>query len=75
MCPKPNETGSSLNKKSHVEDFPEKEQFKELFKSLTEQPDSQDRWIAYTYAVDLDPTLFNPKKELKLHFRKYIIYL
>jgi len=68
MCPKPNDTGgSSLSKKSHVEEFTEK--VTGLFQVLTEYPDPQDRWMSFTYLIDLDSTLFAPKKEIKLHMQ------
>lgn len=69
MCPKPIDTGSSLSKKSHVEDFPDSDQIKDLFKLLTEEPDPQDRWTSYTYPIDIDTTQFSPKKEMKLHLQ------
>lgn len=68
MCPKPNDTGgSSLSRKSHVEEFTEK--VTGLFQVLTEYPDVGNRWTSFTYAIDLDTSFFAPKKELKLHMR------
>lgn len=67
MCPKPTNVGSELNTKSHIEEFSEKIPL--LYQALTEYPDPQDRWISYTYPIDLDTTLFAPKKEIKLMMR------
>ncbi|KAF5269541.1 hypothetical protein FQA39_LY08730 [Lamprigera yunnana] len=68
MCPKPADAGgTSLSTKSHVEEFAEK--VSGLFQVLTEDPDPQNRWTSFTYAIDLDATLFAPKKEIKLHMQ------
>ncbi|KAF2901673.1 hypothetical protein ILUMI_04516 [Ignelater luminosus] len=67
MCPKPETGGTSLNKKSHVEEFSEK--VAGLFQVLTEDQDPQDRWTSFTYSIDLDATIFAPKKEIKLHMQ------
>lgn len=72
MCPKPNDTGSALSKKSHVEDFPDS--IPGLFNALTEKPDNLERWTSFTYPIDFDTTLFAPRKEMKLHFRKSIYF-
>lgn len=70
MCPKPNDTGSPLSKKSHVEEFPE--YVEGLFQALTVEPDSEQRWTTFTFPVDHDLEIFNPKpeKEIKYHLRK-----
>lgn len=68
MCPKAmDDGGGTLSSKSHVEDFAEK--VAGLFQVLTEAPDPQNRWTSFTYAIDLDATLFAPKKEMKLHMQ------
>ena len=59
MCPKPNNTGSALSKKSHVEDFTEP--YPSLFEALTAEPDTQKRWITVTFPVDFDLLSYQPK--------------
>ncbi|PSN48740.1 Protein twisted gastrulation [Blattella germanica] len=61
MCPKPNNTGSALSKQSHVEDF--SEPYPSLFEALTSEPDSQQRWITFTFPVDFDLASYRPKLE------------
>ncbi|KAK9708206.1 Twisted gastrulation (Tsg) protein conserved region [Popillia japonica] len=67
LCPKPNDTGVKLSKQSNIEDFPEK--MPELFKALTESPDSQDRWVSFTYPVDFDIAHIAPIKDYKLQLQ------
>ncbi|KAF7273515.1 twisted gastrulation BMP signaling modulator crossveinless [Rhynchophorus ferrugineus] len=64
MCPKPNATSSPLSKKSHVEDF--QETIPQLFRALTEGPDSLNRWNSTTFPIDIDVTHYANKKEMKL---------
>lgn len=71
MCPKPIEAGSSLSKKSHVEEFPEN--IPALFNAVTSHPDPEDRWTSFTYPIDLDISLFAPKKEVKFQIRKFLL--
>lgn len=68
LCPKQNNTGSALSKKSHVEDFSEKAPA--LFNALTAGEDAEGRWTSITFPVDFENLLFAPKKEIKLHLRK-----
>ena len=70
MCPKPNYTMNALSKKSHVEDL--HESIPNLFQALTAEPDSQQRWITFTFPVDFDIALFKPQleKEIKYKTRK-----
>lgn len=70
LCPKPNDTGAKLSKQSNIEDFTDK--VPELFKALTESPDSQDRWVSYTYPVDFDIAHIAPIKDYKLQLRKLL---
>ncbi|XP_022909253.2 protein twisted gastrulation-like [Onthophagus taurus] len=68
MCPKLNDTGLSLSKQSSIEDFQEK--VPGLFTALTEQPDPEDRWISYTFAIQFDPLQFAPStKDYKLQLQ------
>jgi hypothetical protein len=70
MCPKPNDTGSGLSKKSHVEIF--NEPVPALFSALMSEPDTQQRWIAFTFPVDFYTDPYRPKleKEFKYWTRK-----
>lgn len=68
MCPKPNDTGSLLSKKSHVEDI--SDAIPALFQALTVEPDPQLRWTTFTFPVDHDLTLYSPKPEMEM---KYIL--
>ncbi|KAG8233409.1 hypothetical protein J437_LFUL013402 [Ladona fulva] len=78
MCPRSNETngdaGSSLGRKSHVEEF--SETLPELFQALMSEPDAQQRWVTYTFPVDLDISpYFRPKlldKEIKFRTHRVI---
>jgi len=56
MCPKPNNTDSQLNKKSHVEDL--LEHTPELFAALTESCDEAHRWTLYTYPAHAGVSYF-----------------
>lgn len=73
MCPKPIDVGSSLNKKSHVEEFPES--IPGLFNALTSYPDQEGRWTSFTFPIDFDITLYALKKEIKLQLRKCFNYI
>ncbi|KAK6628749.1 hypothetical protein RUM43_002565 [Polyplax serrata] len=66
MCPKPNDTGNALSKKSHVEDF--QEPIPDLFQALMAEPDSLERWHTFTYPIDFDLSIYRPKieKEIKI---------
>ncbi|XP_046387154.1 twisted gastrulation protein homolog 1-A-like [Ischnura elegans] len=72
MCPKPNNTNGgtsgTLGHKSHVE--PYQDDMPELFQVLMSEPDPQQRWVSYTYAVEFELSpYFRPKlpeKEMKL---------
>ncbi|CAH0390063.1 unnamed protein product [Bemisia tabaci] len=55
ICPKPN---SSISVTSHVEDL--SESFPSLFQSLVSEPDSQQRWLTFTFPVDFDVSFFRP---------------
>ena len=70
MCPKPNDTGSALSKTSQVENF--NEPYPSLFEALTAEPDTQERWITFTFPVDFDVVSYRPKleKEYKYWTRK-----
>lgn len=72
MCPKPNDTESTLSRKSNVEDF--LEPVPGLFNVLTEYPDDQNRWNSTTFPIDIDTSLYGPKKEIKIHMRKALLY-
>ncbi len=65
MCPKPNNTASELSRKSHVEDLTEPTP--DLFAALTEDRDVLQRWLTFTFPVDLDVAIYKPKldKEIK----------
>ncbi|KAK7863519.1 hypothetical protein R5R35_004972 [Gryllus longicercus] len=67
MCPKPNDTGSALSKKSHVEEF--NDSYPSLFAALTTEPDPNNRWITYTYVnvIDRMPYVPDVHKSLELH--------
>lgn len=64
MCPKPNDTGTDLSRKSHVEDFDEV--VPQLFMVLTELPDPHKRWETKTFPVDMEFNHYEPKKEIKI---------
>ncbi|KAG5889348.1 hypothetical protein JTB14_012619 [Gonioctena quinquepunctata] len=64
MCPKPNDTGTALSRKSHVEDFDEG--VPALFSVLTEFPDIMQRWDSKTFPVDIEYNNYLPKKEIKI---------
>lgn len=66
MCPKPNDTGNALSKKSHVEDF--QDPVPDLFQALMTEPDTLDRWHTFTFPVDIDIAMYRPKfeKEIKM---------
>ncbi|XP_022201068.1 protein twisted gastrulation [Nilaparvata lugens] len=66
MCPKPNNTRNALSKKSHVEDLPEA--IPNLFQVLTAEPDSQQRWLTFTFPVDFDINIFRPKFEKEIKY-------
>lgn len=72
MCPKPNSTDNRLSRNSHVEDFIER--VPALFRSLTESPDTLNRWDTITYPVDYNFTHIGINKETKLLLRKLIFY-
>lgn len=73
MCPKPNNTGSSLSKKSHVEIF--SDPIPALFSALMSEPDTQQRWITFTFPVDFYMDPYRPKleKEFKYWTRKSLV--
>ena len=62
MCPKPNNTVSELSRKSHVEDLTEPTP--DLFAALTDDRDTLQRWLTFTFPVDLDIKIFK-NKEIK----------
>lgn len=68
LCPKQNDTGSSLSKKSHVEEFSERAPA--LFNALTAEDDPQGRWLCIRFPVDFDNLIYGPKKEIKIIMRK-----
>lgn len=70
MCPKPNDTASVLSKTSRVELF--YENVPALFNVLTELPDPHNRWNSTTFPVDIDISQYEPKKDFKIHMRKYL---
>lgn len=74
MCPKPNDTGSSLGKKSHVEGFPDP--VPALFAALMSDADPQERWITFTFPVDFYMDSYRPKleKEFKYYTRKSLFF-
>lgn len=45
-----------------------------LFQALNDEPDPQERWLTFTYPVDINVSLFVPKveKETKYNSRKFI---
>ncbi|KAJ8682118.1 hypothetical protein QAD02_017910 [Eretmocerus hayati] len=67
LCPPPNKTDNPLSKKSHVEEF--NEPVPGLFQALTAEPDPHERWISYTYPIDIDPGLFSPKQEKETKYQ------
>ena len=67
MCPKPNNTASELSKKSHVEDLTEPTP--DLFIALTEDRDPLQRWLTFTFPVDLDIALFKPKLDKEIKYK------
>lgn len=69
LCPKPNITDNPLSRKSHVEEF--SEPVPALFQALTAEADPHERWLTFTYPVDLDMTVFGPKNEMKYHISEY----
>jgi len=69
MCPKPNDTGSSLSKKSQVEDI--SNAVPGLFQALTIEPDTERRWTAFTYPVDHDLTYLSPSPKQELHIQVF----
>ncbi|KAJ8924722.1 hypothetical protein NQ315_000874 [Exocentrus adspersus] len=71
MCPKPNDTAGVLSKTSRVEVF--YESVPALFNVLTEQDDPHHRWNSTTFPVDVDLNQYEPKKDFKLHMRKYFV--
>jgi len=75
MCPKPNDTGSALSKKSHVEMF--SDPVPALFAALMSEPDTQQRWITFTFPVDFYTDSYRPKleKEFKYWTRKSLFFL
>ncbi len=62
LCPKPNNTVSELSRKSHVEDLTEPTP--DLFAALTDDRDTLQRWLTFTFPVDLDIKIFK-NKEIK----------
>ncbi|CAG9821521.1 unnamed protein product [Phaedon cochleariae] len=63
MCPKPNDTGTVLSRKSHVEDF---DGVPALFSVLTESPDVMKRWDTKTFPVDIEYNHYGVKKQFKI---------
>ncbi|GLH05200.1 Protein twisted gastrulation [Gryllus bimaculatus] len=69
MCPERNYIGSSLSKKSYVEDFPDPQTV--LFSVLTAEPDTLERWVTYNTAIDIDSPL---NSKFNKHFKYNHIY-
>ncbi|XP_075230235.1 protein twisted gastrulation-like [Lycorma delicatula] len=67
MCPKPNYTTNALSRQSHVEDLPEA--IPNLFQVLTAEPDSQQRWLTFTFPVDFNIALLKPHFEKEIKYR------
>ncbi len=67
MCPKPNNTASELSRKSHVEDLTEPTP--DLFSALTDDRDTLQRWLTFTFPVDLDIALFKPKLDKEIKYK------
>nr|ATU82953.1 secreted Twisted gastrulation-like protein [Pristhesancus plagipennis] len=67
LCPKPNYTVSALSRKSHVEVLPGS--IPNLFQVLTSEPDTQQRWITFTFPVDFDKAHFKPHIEKEVKYR------
>jgi len=67
MCPKPNNTASELSRKSHVEDLTEPTP--DLFAALTDDRDILQRWLTFTFPVDLDIALFKPKLDKEIKYK------
>jgi len=67
MCPKPNNTASELSRKSHVEDLTEPTP--DLFSALTDDRDTLQRWLTFTFPVDLDIALFKPKLDKEMKYK------
>ncbi len=67
MCPKPNNTVSELSRKSHVEDLTEPTP--DLFSALTDDRDTLQRWLTFTFPVDLDIALFKPKLDKEIKYK------
>lgn len=66
MCPKPNDTGSALSKKSHVEDYTDF--IPGLFHALTAEPDKDLRWTTFTFPIDIDISQYSPKPEKEIKY-------
>lgn len=58
-----------INMNSHVDDLNDSS-VEGLFNALTEEPDQENRWTAYTYPVDLSH-IFLPGKHDEQSLRKY----
>lgn len=72
MCPKPKDAMNALSTKSHVEDF--QDPVPDLFQALMAEPDTSERWISYTYPIEIDVSMYRPKLEnqVKVITSKYI---
>lgn len=68
MCPKPNNTASELSRKSHVEDLTEPTP--DLFAALTDDRDTLQRWLTFTFPVDLDKSLFKHKLDKEIKYKQ-----
>lgn len=71
MCPKPNDTGNALSKKSHVEEF--NDSYPSLFAALTNEPDPINRWVSYTFAVDYSSLSYSPKLDKEVTYHTYSV--
>ncbi|KAL1116960.1 hypothetical protein AAG570_004288 [Ranatra chinensis] len=68
LCPKPNYTTNALSKKSHVEEL---SAIPTLFDVLTSDPDTDRRWITFTYPVDFDLAMFKPQLEKEIKYKTH----
>lgn len=68
ICPKSNDTETTLSTKSHIEEF--SEPVPGLFNVLTEYPDNEKRWNSTTFPINIEINQISQKKEIKIHMRK-----
>jgi hypothetical protein len=67
ICPKSNDTETTLSTKSHIEEF--SEPVPGLFNVLTEYPDNEKRWNSTTFPINIEINQISQKKEIKIHMQ------